>query len=163
MKPVPSLRRGVGRVSAAALNQTMQVGRFYADRSNALSELGDRYIDNSRAYSYLMVKITGNTVLSTNRWQYDWEMVGLTTNGVQTVTNGYNSTDFGKAVNLCEMVNDGAAIEGPGWNLATAPNGFTIKPIDQAVVMLWPTSDSVSEFRWFFQLANVLDGECPEP
>lgn len=163
MKRVPSLKRGVGRVSAAALNQTLQVGGFYVPRRNALSEISDRYSRHNKPYPYLLAKITGNTVLGTNRWEYDWEQVRLNATGVDTVTGGYNSTKFGKAVNLCEMVNDGSGIEGPGWNLATAPVGFTIKAIDQACVKLFPTTDTLSEFRWFFQLANVLDGECPEP
>jgi hypothetical protein len=114
---------------------------------------------------WILAEITDNAPMANaaNRWEYDWREVEVTDVGsVQVKTDGLDSDDAGLAWNLCELVNTGSGIEGPGWNLATAPASFEIKPIDSCVVQLWSVRMSNGEPRWVFSMGNVLDGECEE-
>lgn len=131
--------------------------------SSQLHRVSSTYDEAATRRRWIFAEITGNTVLGANRWQYDWQEMEAGPSGFSVRSGGWASVNQGKAINLCEAVNDGSGIEGPGWNLATAPNGFTIKPIDKAVVQLWMSRKNDGDLLWFFQLANVLDGECPEP
>ena len=163
MRNAPRIRRGHGRVTAGVYQQTLDAASKFLSRSEELQELADglsRYVPPT---PWVIAKITGSTLITgqTNRWEYTWEEVELTASGVQARSGGLTSTNTTKAINLCEMVNDGTAGEGPGWSLTTAPTGFEIKPVSECCVQLWSVRDTTAAFRWFFNLANVLDGECP--
>jgi hypothetical protein len=161
MRNPPRLRRGYGRITAGVFQQTLDGAAFAGERQEQLAELADRLTRYERPTQWVLAQITGSSTLSSNRWEYNWEEIELTPTGVQTRSGGLTSTNSGKAINLCEMVNDGTSVEGPGWNLSTAPTGFELKPISQACVQLWSVYDSEADLRWFFTLGNVLDGECP--
>jgi len=162
MRNPPRLRRGHGRVSAGVFQQTLDASISYASREEQLAEAADRLTRYVPPTPWVMASITGHTLISgrTNRWEYTWEEVELTADGVQTKSGGLTSTNTTKAINLCEMVNNGTGVEGPGWDLDNAPTGFEIKPVAEACVQLWSVRDTTAAFRWFFSLANVLDGEC---
>jgi hypothetical protein len=163
MRNAPRIRRGHGRVTAGVWQQTLDAAASYAGRSEQLHELADGLTRYTQPTLWVLAKITGSALISgqTNRWEYTWEEVELTASGVQTRSGGLTSSNTTKAINLCEMVNNGTGVEGPGWSLTTAPTGFEIKPISEACVQLWSVRDTTAAFRWFFTLANVLDGECP--
>jgi hypothetical protein len=99
-----------------------------------------------------------------NRWEYEWREVTLTAGGGFEVTpDGRGNTTDGLAYNLCEMLNDGADVEGPGWDLANAPGDFNIQPIRNCIVNVRKAKTSTGTDLWVFFAANVLDGQCPEP
>lgn len=167
MRNNPRLRRGFGRISAGVFQQTLEGAALAAANSEQLRELSDALTRWTPQTKWILAKVTASTAITgqSNRWEYDWEQVELTADGVQTKTGGFTSTDLGKALNLCELTNDGGTAgdknEGPGWNVYDAPAGFDLRAISGGpVVMLWATYDTSSTFRWFFQLANVLDGTC---
>jgi len=144
-----------GMVAAAAAN---------TQSGETLRKAASTYDESARRTRFIYAKITGATLLSgaTNRWEYAWEEIELTTaGGFQTRTGGLTSSAKGKALNLCEAFNNGLDVEGPGWDLDNAPTGFEIKPIGQSVVQLWLMRGPGGAKRYVFSLANVLDGECP--
>lgn len=168
MRNPPRLRRGYGRISAGVFQQTLDGAAFAGERQEQLSELADRLTRYERPTQWVLAKITGATAITgqTNRWEYDWEEVELTAAGVQTRSGGLTSTNTAKALNLCELSNDGGTAgdkhEGPGWNVYDAPAGFDLREIKGApAVQMWSMRDSAGTLRWFFSLANVLDGACP--
>jgi len=162
VRSIPTLSRGLGRLPAKLFEQAVAGGVAAHEMGEQLQEVSDSLTRAGRRQAYTLAEITGSTAIVgvSNRWAYDWTEVELTATGVQARSGGFTSTTQGKAHNLCELVNNDSGLEGPGWNLATAPAGFDIKPIDECVVQLWATIDSTGEQRWFFQMANVLDGAC---
>ena len=162
MKAPPRLRRGIGRVTGSVMQQTLHAGAMVAGRADALREAADSVTRWRPDSAWILARITGATTISgqTNRWSYAWEQVELLTDGVQAVTGGLNDTAHGKALNLCELQNNGLGIEGPGWDIDTAPTGFALQPIRNACVQLWHGYNAAGDTAWFFTLANVLDGEC---
>jgi hypothetical protein len=97
-----------------------------------------------------------------NRWEYSWQEVAVVNGGSVESTNNLDSTGEGRAYNLCELVNDGEQVEGPGWDLDNAPGTFAIQPIQKCVVQLRKITMTNGNPRWVFFAANVLDGECEE-
>jgi len=158
-----TFRTGIGRLTGPMLTDISRAADQVRRESSQLHRVSSTYSEAPVRRGWIFAEITSATVIGSNRWEYDWQEMVPSTAGFSVRQNGWNSTDQGKAWNLCEQVNDNAAIEGPGWNLATAPNGFQIKPIAECVVQLWMTRKDDGDLLWFFQLANVLDGECPEP
>ena len=157
-------RSGFGRLTASMLTDATAAGDLVRRRGETLERVADKWTETPRPLPYLLAKITGHTSIAgtTNRWEYDWEEVSVSS-ALALVTRFHTSTNSGKAYNLCEFANNGTGYEGPGWDLATSPTGFDIRPIREAVVMLWPLDLDGGEARWIFQLANVLDGSCPSP
>jgi hypothetical protein len=157
-------RSGFGRLTAPMLTDATAAGELVAKQGDALAKAAAEWTSNPQAPPYLLARLTGQTAIAstTNRWEYDWEEVSISS-ALALVARTYTSANAGKAYNLCEFLNNGSGYEGPGWDLATAPSGFDIRPIRDAVVMLWPLDLDGGEARWIFQLANVLDGSCPSP
>lgn len=159
-----TFRTGFGRLTAPMLNGMVAAAAANTQSGGTLRKAASTYDESARRTRFIYAKITGATLLSgaTNRWEYAWEEIELTTaGGFQTRTGGLTSTAKGKALNLCEAFNNGTGLEGPGWSLTTAPTGFEIKPIGQSVVQLWLMRGPGGAKRYVFSLANVLDGECP--
>lgn len=155
-------RKGFGRVPAHMLSRMSSAGNL-ASRETDLRRVADRVTNASIGREWILAEITGSTALpgASNRWEYSWQEVAL--DEALALVNGYwDDGKSTKALNLCECVNDGAAVEGPGWDLATAPASFEIKPIAECVVQLWPHRLPDGTLRWVFFASNVLDGECPE-
>lgn len=162
MRSTPTLSRGMGAIHAKLLQQAVRHGVEVGEHLDQIREGSDLITRHVGRRAFTLAKITGHALLTgqTNRWEYDWTEVEITSNGIQDLSGGFTSAGQGKAFNLCELQNNGTAAEGPGWDLATAPAGFSIKPITQAVVMLWAQTDTTNAQRWFFLLGNVLDGTC---
>jgi len=159
-------RRGFGRLSPAMLTQMVTTSERVMRSETAI---------NAAAADHQMAPLRGETILAqivgnspksgaANRWEYEWQEVELTDSGVQLMSDGlaWDDADQRKAWNLCELINTGSGIEGPGWNLATAPGSFAIQPIDNCCVILHSYIDDQGEQRWVFEMGNVLDGECEE-
>lgn len=157
-------RSGFGRLTAPQLTAATAAGDFVREQQSALQRLGDRFSEAPPLNTWILAEITSYTAIGSTsyRWEYGFQQIWIDEN--LNVANGfYTHTNTAKALNMCEMVNDGALYEGPGWNMATAPTGFEIRPIQKCVVQLWPFTLQNGAFRWVFFAANVLDGECPEP
>ena len=157
-----TFRTGIGRLTGPMLTDISKATDQVRLGSSQLHRVASTYNEASKRRRWIFAEITGATVIGTNRWEYDWQEMKADTSSFTVRTGGWTSANQGKAWNLCEAVNDGSGIEGPGWNLATAPVGFTIKPIAECVVQLWMSRKADGDLLWFFSLANVLDGECPE-
>lgn len=156
-------RTGFGRLTAPQLTEIGAAGQFLRQHQEPLGKVAERFSEAAPPSAWILAEITGYTAIAgaTNRWEYSFEQVYL--DGNLNLTQGHwTSTNSVKALNLCEAANDGALIEGPGWNVATAPTGFEIKPIAECVVQLWPHRLTTGAFRWVFFASNVLDGDCPE-
>ena len=163
----PRFRRGIGRMYGATLNDVTEAARFLNDRAPEVAEVADRVTRYRPQLPYILARVDAATIIpgQLNRWSYDWTEVELTTTGAQNKADGFTSANEGAAFNLCELSNDGGSasdkLEGPGWNVYDAPTGFDLRPIAGGpVVQLWTSVDSNSDRRWFFSLANVLDGIC---
>lgn len=157
-------RTGFGRVTAPQLTAATSAGDFVQQNASALARVSERFSESAGFPPWIIAEITGYTTIAntTHRWEYAFEQVQIDGN-LNPTAGFWTSTNSGKALNLCELVNDGALYEGPGWNMATAPSGFEIRPIQECVVQLFPFRLTDGTFRWVFFAANVLDGECPEP
>lgn len=158
-----TFRTGFGRLTAPMLTQATAAGDFVAKQGDPIAKAAAEWSAAPAAKPWLFAKITSSTAISgtTNRWEYSWEEVSFSST-LGLVTRAYTSTNAGKAYNLCEFVNNGTGYEGPGWDLATSPTGFSIQPIRECVVQLWPVElDGTGSARWVFFAANVLDGVCP--
>jgi hypothetical protein len=156
-------RTGFGRLTAPQLTEIGAAGQFLRQHQEPLAKIADRFSEAAPPAAWILAEITGHTAIAgaNGRWEYSFQQVYI--DGNLNLSNGlWTSTNTAKALNLCELVNDGALIEGPGWNVNTAPSGFEIKPIDECVVQLWPHRLTTGAFRWVFFASNVLDGECPE-
>lgn len=160
--PPRGIRQGIGRITAQSLQSTLDAAELVADRAPAVAEVADGLSRFSRFPAWILAKITAANDIDgeDNRWEYEWTEVRITAaNG--TADQLLSSEDFGEAINICELENDGSDIEGPGWDLSTAPGDFNIQPI-AGVVQLWPYRDTSGALRWVFWAGNVLDGECDE-
>lgn len=158
-----TFRTGFGRLTAPMLTQATAAGDLVAKHGDPIAKAAAEWSAAPAAKPWLFAKITSSTAISgtTNRWEYSWEEVSFSST-LGLVTRAYTSTNAGKAYNLCEFVNNGTGYEGPGWDLATSPTGFSIQPIRECVVQLWPVElDGTGSARWVFFAANVLDGVCP--
>lgn len=159
-------RRGSGRLNARMLNRIAETGERGASRADVLDRVSSAYSAAPPQPRWFLARITGATAVSgaNNRWEYDWEQVGLlSTVAVSPPDDALDSTDHGKAWNLCELLNDGSGVEGPGWDLDNidGDSTFALKPIAECVVQMWAHPDDDGEPRWIFFAGNVVDGECP--
>jgi hypothetical protein len=159
-------RRGFGRLSPAMLTQMATASERVMRSETAISAVtADHQMAPLRGET-ILAWITGNSDMDgeNNRWEYEWQEIELTSTGIQVMEDGlkWDDADQRPAWNLCEMMNDGADIEGPGWFLGWAPGDFNIRPIRDCCVFLHSLIDDEGEQRWVFQMANVLDGECSE-
>lgn len=158
-----TFRTGFGRLTAPMLNGMVAAAAANTQRGRVLRDAASTYDESASRTRFIYAQITGSTLISgaTNRWEYNWSEIELTTSATfQTRTGGLTSTAKGKALNLCEAFNDGLTGEGPGWDLDNAPTGFELKPISNAAVQLWLMRGPGGAKRYVFSLANVLDGEC---
>ena len=158
-----TFRTGFGRLTAPMLTQATAAGDLVARKGDPLAKAAASWTANPTAKPWLFAKVTTATAIAstTNRWEYDWEEVSFSSS-LALVTQTYTSANAGKAYNLCEFTNNGTGYEGPGWDLASSPAGFSIQPIRECVVQLWPIElDGSGSARWVFFAANVLDGTCP--
>ena len=155
-------RTGIGGMSGRELTTIARSARESRQDQHKLRRVASTYVEVGDRRPWVLARITGANAIGgqSNRWTYTWEEVELTTTGYSTKTGGRTSTNETSALNLCELVNDGTDTEGPGWDLATAPAGFDIQPIAQCCVQMWCHRDSTADIRWFFSMANVLDGSC---
>lgn len=154
-------RTGFGRLTAPTLTQATAAGAFVRRRASAVKDIAADRARWGAPVDYLFAKITAATAIAgaSNRWEYSWQEVAI--DGSLALVDGeLDHTLSSKALNLCEMLNNGTGSEGPGWDLSTAPTGFTIQPISDCVVQLWPMRRTDGELCWVFFAANVLDGEC---
>jgi hypothetical protein len=160
--PPRSIQRGIGRISAQSLQSTLDAAELVSDRAPAVSELADGLSRFSRFPAWLLARITAANEIEgvDNKWEYEWTEVRLN-DSYGVADQLLTSEDYGEAVNICELENDGADTEGPGWDLNNAPGTFNIRPI-AGIVQLWPYRDTTGAFRWVFWAGNVLDGECDE-
>ena len=111
--------------------------------------------------SEIFVRITGETLLSDNKWEYDWEEVRFANDEAVTTGSVRTSASYGKALNLMEMLNTAAGVQGNGVDVANLDNDFEIQPIsDRAVVMLKGPYTISGVNRWLFQAVNAVDGVC---
>tara|TARA_R100001143_G_scaffold45214_1_gene40452 strand:- start:118 stop:2451 length:2334 start_codon:yes stop_codon:yes gene_type:complete len=103
------------------------------------------------------------TSIGPNRWAYDWQQVIIADDGTATVVaNGRTSASHGQAINLAEMMNTGAGVEGNGVDRANLPETFEMQPIaPQVVPMSGPYGDDGAA-RYVFHSVNTDDGPCPE-
>lgn len=157
-------RKGIGRLTAQQLTAAVAAGDRFGRAREPLTRAASRTTEFAGFRPFILGEITGHTAIAgtTSRWEYSFDEV--TINADLSLSLGvYTHANTAKALNLCEFVNDGALLEGPGWNIATAPSGFEIKPIAECVVQLWPHHTADGSFRWVFFASNVLDGECPQP
>jgi len=153
---------GFGRMTAGMVTDAVAAGSRERESGTLLSEVGAAYDRQPMIRPWLIAQITGHTLISgqSNRWEYTWREKVLT--GSLAVADGYiDDTDLFPALNLCECVNDGSGVEGPGWDLATAPGTFNIQPIQECLVMMWPYVLEDGTQRMVFSQSNVLDGACP--
>jgi hypothetical protein len=163
--PPRRFNRGLGRLGAKALTEISTTAERNSRLAHVLDRITSSYTTAQYRRPWMLAEITGNSPMSgaSNRWEYEWREVEVTDAGsVQVKADGFDDDAADYAWNLCELINSGSGIEGPGWNLTTAPASFEIKPIDNCVVQLWSVRMSDGEERWVFQMANVLDGECEE-
>ena len=159
-------RNGTGRLNASVLNRVTAAGQRAANRADVTDRMTSSYSAAPERQRWFLAKITGHTAISgfTNRWEYDWEQVGLLSTGaVSPPTDAFISSTHGKAWNLCELVNDGADFEGPGWDLRNIDplSTFALRPIRECVVMMWVHRDDDADARFIFFASNVVDGVCP--
>jgi hypothetical protein len=159
-------RRGTGRLNARALNRIASAGERGAVRADVLDRMASSYSAAPPTPPFFLAKITGSDLISgkNNRWEYEWEQVGLVSTGdVSPPDDAYDSDEYGLAWNLCELLNDGSGVEGPGWDLNNIDSGstFALRPIAECVVQMWVHPDDSGEPRFVFWAANVVDGECP--
>lgn len=100
--------------------------------------------------------------ISTNRWRYAWNEMELNGNVYQVKAGGRSGTtsvDF--ALNLAEMLNNGAGVESPNINIdgPDYPEGFSIQPYYGGAWM-YITTDTEGNVRYEFQASNTDDGTC---
>jgi len=159
-------RRGFGRLSPAMLTQMVTTSERVMRAETAINAVAADHQMAPLRGETILVQITGFSAISgeDNRWEYEWQEIELTDTGIQVMADGlkWDDADQRAAWNLCEMLNDGLDVEGPGWDLATAPGDFNIQPIQQCCVFMHSLIDDQGDQRWVFQLANVLDGQCSE-
>jgi len=155
-------RSGFGRVTAAMFTDAVAAGARDREIGPLLREVAADHSRTPPVRDWIIAEITGHTLIAgeSNRWEYTWQE--KTIDGTLAVVDGYlDDTKLYTALNLCEMVNDGVGVEGPGWDLANAPATFNIQPIQKAVVMMWPYTLDDANQRMVFAVSNVLDGACP--
>jgi len=155
-----TFRTGIGRLTGPMLTEMSKATDQVRRESSQLHRVSSTYSEAPVRRGWIFAEITGASVIGSNRWEYDWQEMVPGNAAFSVRQNGWNSANNGKAWNLCEAVNDAADKEGPGWNLATSPTGLAIQPIDECVVQLWMARKDDGALLWFFQMANVLDGEC---
>jgi len=162
-----TFRTGIGRLNPRMLNGMVKASAAVLANRQQIRNSASTYSEHARATSWILAKITTSSLITgaSNRWDYAWEEVELTSTGTQTRSGGLTSTGQGYAWNLCEMNNDGGSasdkLEGPGWNVYDAPSGFDLRAIAGGpVVQLWLVRGPSGVKRWVFSLANVLDGTC---
>jgi hypothetical protein len=160
--PPRGIRQGIGRITAQSLQSTLDAADLVADRAPSVAELADGISRYPRFPAFILAEITAANDIDgeDNRWEYEWREIRLTDDNAAEV-RGLTSAGFGNAINVCEIKNDGLDVEGPGWDLATAPGDFNIRPIS-GIVQLWPYRDTSGALRWVFWAGNVLDGECDQ-
>ena len=164
-------RRGMGnKLNAAKLTQVVRSSSRVMMHEHVVDRVVSEYETHPRKGQWFLARITGSTPVGTgtdNKWTYDFEQVDLNASspGATARTDGFNSTDHGKAWNLCELDNDNTALEGPGWDLDNIDptTSFELKPIAACIVQMWHMRDSTGAYRAVFFAPNVIDGECEPP
>lgn len=160
------VRKGIGRLTASRLNRVSTAGERATTRADVLDRVTSSYSAAPDRQPWFLAKITGHALITgfNNRWAYDWVQVGLLSTGaVSQPTDAWTSQGYGKAWNLCELVNDGADFEGPGWDLRNIDplSTFALRPIRECVVQMWFHRDDDADQHPIFWAGNVVDGECP--
>lgn len=154
-------RSGFGRLTAAQLTDAVSAGARDREMGNLVEEMAGAYERTPKPPEWILAKITGSTAIAgtSNRWEYSFtEQVLTSTLGVSDGV--ITDANTGKALNLCEMLNDGSATEGPGWDVSSGPSGFAIQPIEACLVMMFPYNLDDGTFRYVFFATNVFDGTC---
>lgn len=122
-------------------------------------------VAHAHGYHDFFAEITGSTVLSANRWLYQWREASLTAVHGFVGSDAGRSSALGDAVNLAEAHNDGSGVEGNGVDLEDLPETFTMRPIPVGSVVLirGPYRATTGVAQWVFDRVNAIDGPCPEP
>jgi hypothetical protein len=158
----PILRsRGIGRFEILSLPPAVTVS---ADDDDPRWALVRRVADG---VVRILARITGSTVLTTNRWEYSWEEVDITEAGAIEVIpapGGRTHANSGKALNSIEFPNTGIGVEGNGVDRDNLPPTFTMQPITtgNVVVLEGPFGRGTepTKARWLFAIPNADDGVC---
>ncbi|PCI10424.1 hypothetical protein COB72_03485 [bacterium] len=105
--------------------------------------------------------ITGATLISPNKWEYDWAEMRIVAGSGVTTNAKRSSATHGKARNFIEMFNTSAGVQGNGIDLDTLDDGFEIQPaIVGKTPMVLSGPYSGDSPLWFFSYNNAVDGVC---
>lgn len=134
-------------------------GMLAADQANRVI---DSNAPKDRSRAKFFVRITGHTMLSANRWQYDWEEVMLFGTAFITKSGGRNSVTYDKAYNLLEVGNSATGVQGNGVVVENLPQGFAIVAIGTGAIVeiTQVTYFSGGQWGYWFSVPNSVDGTC---
>lgn len=118
-----------------------------------------KWVPNNR--NVFLARITGRTLISTNKYKYDW--IECDINGNQISEGRRSVSDSHRALNVIEILNDGQQVEGNSINMANYGN-LTFQPVGgtphtDVIVVMFEVMVS-GQVKYFFQYENALDGEC---
>jgi hypothetical protein len=117
------------------------------------SPLGVHFAAEETAISLLWGRITGSTLLSANRWEYEFEEVAPTDGG--DFDTGARSRT-GICHNSLESMNSATGVQGNGVDVDNLPQNWEMKPCPEGAVVLIIASGGYYRFSY----ENGVDGEC---
>lgn len=112
-----------------------------------------------------LAKITGNAVISANRWKYSWVEVRRIATGFEDMPGGRSgTTTVDYAINGAEANNAATGIMGNGIDHSAVyyPPGFALKPVrGNRVVRMWiDFADDGTTYFTFTDADNAEEGAC---
>ncbi|MGV6814240.1 MAG: hypothetical protein ACWA5W_04420, partial [Phycisphaerales bacterium] len=108
----------------------------------------------------IFAKVTGATLISSNKWEYDWSEVRFV-DGVPNEAGALRtSVTHGKARNTLEMLNTAAGVQGNGIDITTLPGTFALQRVPDSAIVQIAGPFVGSAPLWYFSVANSVDGDC---
>ena len=165
MRSYPTIRQGLGKLTPELWQRLMKMLQSY--ESTYPRDERQPQVRQPGASRFL-AKITGNSLISDNRYKYAWSEVEVDATDFSTKTGGRSGTvavDY--ALNTIESGNDSEVV-GPSVDISgdsDYPAGFSMQAVgeqgEEPVVIMHKISDVDGNSAYFFSCSNAHDGECP--
>lgn len=160
----PKITNGLGKLSPQLFARIMAMLRVFESAENSTFTAPSVKGLNRPTF---LAKITGSASIATNRYEYSWTEVVLTSgDAVSPRSNARSGTE---ALNLCEMANTATSV-GSGVDVGGTdyPSNFSMMPIGKTgdgtlidvVVVMSAVRDEDGVLRSVFSMVNSHDGNC---